>query len=393
MKTLEAPTRDELVAEASRLVPLLRENAQRGERDRRLPEESLQGIADSGLLKMRIPGHYGGYESDMRTVVDVLSEVARGDGSASWTLSVWAISTWMLGLFPDEVQDEVFSAPGVRVCGILSPSATVTPAPGGWTLNGQWSFNTGVLQSDWATNAAILLDGDSGPEPVIVALPVSDLQIVDDWHTAGLRATGSVTTAASEVFVPRKRVLRLVPVFEGRHESNRNAESPIFAAPFMPTACATVGAPAVGLAKGARDVFLERLPGRKITYTTYDNQAEAPLTHLQVGEAAALIAESEFHAGRSAELLDTPRAAGREWTLEERARVRLHLGATCRRAKQAVDLLNSASGGSSIYDSVPIQRIERDVQAINLHGILNPNTNFELYGRVSLGLAPNTTYL
>jgi len=64
-----------------------------------------------------------------------------------------------------------------------------------------------------------------------------------------------------------------------------------------------------------------------------------------------------------------------------------------RLAKEAVDILATASGGSSIYSGIPIQRIHRDVQSVNLHALMHPNTNFELYGRVLCGLEPNTLYI
>ena len=40
-----------------------------------------------------------------------------------------------------------------------------------------------------------------------------------------------------------------------------------------------------------------------------------------------------------------------------------------------------------------MQRIERDIQALNLNGIVLPNTNAETYGRVLCGLEPNTFLL
>lgn len=387
------PTRAELVARAAELVPLLQKNALLAEESRRLPEDSIGALTDAGILKMRVPHRYGGYESDMGTVVDVLAELARGCGSTSWTVAVWAISTWMAGLFPDEVQDEIFSTPDVRVSGILSPTAVAVPTEGGVIVNGKWSFNTGSQQSDWNTNAAVRPAPDGQFEPIMLAIPISDLEIVDDWHTAGLRGTGSVTTIAKDVFVPERRVLSMVPVLQGRHSSKRNADSVIWRAPFMPTACATVGATAYGLAKAAKEAFFERLPGRKITYTSYEDQREAPITHLQTAEATVKIDEAEFHACRAATMIDRKAASGESWSLEERARARLDLGAVCQRAKEAVDILNTASGGSSIFSSVPIQRIERDVQTVNLHAIMHPNTNLELYGRVLCGLEPNTVYV
>lgn len=393
MEITQAPPQDELVRRASGLVPLLREKAQWMEQSRRIHDDVIDAITDAGILKMRVPVRYGGYESDMGTVVDVLAELGRGDGSTAWTVAVWAISTWMTGLFPDEVQDEMFATPDVRISGILSPGAMAVPADGGYIINGKWSFNTGAQQSTWNTNAAVTPTGDGGFAPVMAAIPIADLEIIDDWHTSGLRGSGSITTIARDVFVPAERVLQMGPVLQGQHQSKRNAHATIFKAPFMPTACATVSAPAVGLAMAAKDAFLERLPGRKITYTSYENQAEAPITHLEIAEAIANIDEVGFHAHRAANMIDAKGQAGEPWTLEERARVRLDLGAACQRAKEAVDILNSASGGSSIHTDVPIQRIQRDVQALNLHAILHPKTNLELYGRIVCGLDSNTPYI
>jgi 3-hydroxy-9,10-secoandrosta-1,3,5(10)-triene-9,17-dione monooxygenase len=391
--TNSVPSREELTRRAAEVVPLLKDTAAKSEEARNLADEAVQALADIEFFKMRIPKRYGGFESDLSTTSAVLTELARGDGSTSWTAAVWTISTWIAGLFPDEVQDEIFSTPDVRVCGILSPTATAVPVDGGIVVNGKWVFNSGAKHSHWNTNAVILLHPEHGPMPVMTAIPLSDLQIVDDWYTSGLRGSGSVSTVATDVFVPEARVLHMGPVLQQKYSSEANRNSPIYTAPLLPTACSTVSAVAYGLAVAAKDAFFERLPGRKISYTDYAEQAHAPLTHLQTAEAQIRIDEAGFHALRAAGLVDRKANAGEEWTVEERARVRLDMGATCVRAKEAVDVLNTASGGSSIYDHVPIQRIERDIQAVNLHGVMHPNTNFELYGRILCGLEPNTHYL
>jgi 3-hydroxy-9,10-secoandrosta-1,3,5(10)-triene-9,17-dione monooxygenase len=171
------------------------------------------------------------------------------------------------------------------------------------------------------------------------------------------------------------------------------ADAPIHRPPVMPMACATVGATAVGLAKGARDAFFERLPGRKITYTDYADQSTAPLTHLQVADAEVRIDEAEFHLLRLADTVDRKSATGEPWTMPERLRARLDLGAACQRAKEAVEVLSTASGASSVHLDVPIQRIERDLRTLSLHAVIHPDTNLELYGRFLCGLEPNTQYL
>ncbi|WP_410655418.1 acyl-CoA dehydrogenase family protein [Amycolatopsis sp. lyj-112] len=393
METVTMLPRAELLRRAVELGPVLKANAQASEQRRRLSVDTLEALGGSGLLRLRVPRRYGGYESDMRTVTDVLAELARGDGSAAWTMSVWMISSWLVGLFPETVRDEVFADPDVRISGILSPGAMAVPTDGGYLVNGKWSFNTGAQQSDWNVNAAVRPTPDGQHEPVMVLIPMSDLQVIDDWHTVGMCASGSVTTVAENVFVPAERVLPVGPVIGGVHPLQQDDAAPMWRAPFMPIACTTVGATAYGLAIAAQDAFMERLPSRKITYTDYTEQSAAPLTHLQVAGATIGVDEAGFHIRRTADLIDAKAASGEPWSLEERARARLDLGAVCLRAKEVVDTLAGASGGSSLYTSVPIQRIERDIKALNLHAIMHPDTNFELYGRLTCGLPSNTQYL
>ncbi|MFI9437093.1 MULTISPECIES: acyl-CoA dehydrogenase family protein [Streptosporangium] len=391
--TTEVPTREQLVRRASELAPILRKNAAWSEENRRIHGESIEALADAGIFKLRVPARYGGYESDTRTLVDVATELGRADGSTSWVASVYWIPTWMACTFPDQVQDEVFSTPDVRICGTLSPSAMAAPVDGGVVVNGKWAFVSGALHAQWQVIVAVVVGAESEPYPVLGLVPMSDLQIVDDWHTSGLKGTGSVSTIAADVFVPSERILPLPAVLQGQYASQLNAGVPIYRTPLLPVASASSVGTVVGLAKAAGEAFFERLPDRKITYTGYTAQAEAPLTHLQVAEATMKVDQAEFHAHRLATLVDGKGVEGAQWSLQERARARADMGMVCKLAKEAVDIFSTASGGSSIYSDQPIQRISRDVQAVNLHALMHPNTNAELYGRILCGQEPNTFYL
>lgn len=394
LTTTDVPTREQLVRRASELVPVLRKNAAWSEENRRIHDDSIEALADAGIFRMRVPARFGGYETDTRTLVDVAAEIGRADGSTGWIASVNWIPAWMAGLFPDHVQDEVFATPDVRVCGTLSPSAMAAPAEGGIVVNGKWGFISGALHAHWQVVVAVQIAPDSEPMPVMALVPMSDLQIVDDWHTSGLKGTGSVSTVAENVFVPADRVLPLGAVVQGQGGASRtNAAAAIYRAPLLPVAAASSVGAVLGMARAAKEVFLERLPERKITYTNYASQAEAPLTHLQVADATMKIDQAQFHAYRLADLVDSKNEQDAPWTLEERVRARADMGAVCRLAKEAVDILASASGGSSIYSDVAIQRIARDIQAVSLHALMHPNTNSELYGRVLCGLEPNTLYV
>jgi alkylation response protein AidB-like acyl-CoA dehydrogenase len=387
------PAREQLVHKASDLIPLLRKHAPWAEQNRRLHDETIEALAEAGIFKFRRPKHYGGYEVDNRTLVEVGATLGQGCGSTSWVASVYWIPTWMTCRFPDEVQDEVFATPDVRVCGTLSPSGMAAPADGGIVVNGKWQFISGAHHAHWQQIIAILVPSVGEPYPIMALVPMSDLLVVDDWDTFGMRGTGSVSTVAEDLFIPQERVLPLPVVAEGQGASKRNAGSSVYRAPLLPVASASAVGTVLGLAKGALDAFMSRLPDRKITYTGYDSQREAPITHLQVAEATLKTDEAEFHACRLANVVDTKCAEGAEWKLEERARARADVGAVVRLVKEAVDILATASGGSSVYSGIPIQRINRDIQAVSLHAGMHPNTNTELYGRVLCGLEPNTLYI
>ncbi len=393
MRKTDVPAREQLVQRASELVPLLKKHAAWSEENRRIHEESIEALADAGIFRMRAPARYGGYESDTRTLVDVAAELGRGDGSTAWVASVYWIPGWMTCMFPDQVQDEVFSTPDVRVCGTLSPSAMAIQTDGGVVVNGKWGFISGALHSHWQEIIAILIGGEGEPMPVVALVPTSDLQIIDDWYTSGFKGTGSVSTVATDVFVPQERVLPISAVLQGQSASPQSAASAIYRSPLLPVASASSVGCVVGMANAAKEAFFARLPERKITYTGYDKQAKAPLTHLQVADAVMKIDEAEFHAHRLAAMVDTKGVENAPWTIEERVRARADLGAVCRLGKEAVDILASASGGSSIYSDQPIQRIARDINAVTMHALMHPDTNAELYGRILCGLEPDSLYI
>ncbi|MFE7565171.1 acyl-CoA dehydrogenase family protein [Kitasatospora sp. NPDC057500] len=393
MSSTGIPTREEIVERVAALVPVLREQAVWSEENRRLSDETVATLAEAGVFRLRTPVRYGGYECDTATLVEVAIELGRADGAIAWTSSVFWIPTWLTGLFQDAAQDEVFTSEAPRVCGTNSPTGTAVPVEGGIVVNGSWKFVSGAWHAGWQEIAAILLRPDAEPEPIMALVPIADLKLVDDWHTSALRGSGSVTTVAEELFIPEHRVIPMSASLRPQGLSEANAESPVWRTPAALVAAASGVGVAVGLAKAAREVFFERLPGRKITYTDYEAQSEAPITHLRVAEAVNSIDQAEFHARRAAATVDAKAASGEEWKLEERAQVRNDHGEATRLAKHAVDLLVSISGGTSIFLDVPLQRIARDIQAVALHALINPDTNAELYGRALCGLEPNTLYI
>jgi alkylation response protein AidB-like acyl-CoA dehydrogenase len=388
-------TRPSPTEHAAQLVPLLRRHAKWAEDNRAIHEEVLDGFAGTDVLKMRRPLRYGGLESDAATVYAVIAQLARGDGSAAWNAAVWTISSWLAAQFPDHVQDEVFGDENARVCSVLSPTGMAQPADGGVTVNGRWHFVSGARHSQWQVVMAMAPTPDGQDHwPVIALVPMDRLRIEDDWHTMGLRGTGSVSTVAENVFVPADHVLPLPVVLQGGSASatNPHSESGVYRTPLLVSGCNVFVGTAIGLVKECKEAFLARLD-HKVTYTDYASRREASAVHLVVAEAAMKIEEAEAHAERLTAAIDNQTEPEAEWTLEDRVTARARLGRAFRLANEAARLLGDESGGSSIYTGDGIQRAVRDLHALSTHALMHPMTNAELYGRILCGMPPNTMYL
>ncbi|ATL67432.1 acyl-CoA dehydrogenase family protein [Nocardia terpenica] len=394
MSLIKSQPRPDLVDRARDLVEPIRKYVSWHEEHRELHPEVLDMLGRSELLKMRVPARYGGSVADMRTIVDVISELARADGSVGWSCVSFTMASWLSSLVPDETQDVIWNDPEVRFCGSVELNGVAEPTDGGYILNGRWHFNTGSPHATWDAHFAVLKHPDGTGEPALAVVPVSSLTLVDDWHTSGLRGTGSRTSVAKDLFVPEGWLVRMLPMaVEGKLATKLNAEYEAWHVPFMQMAIAVASAPALGMAHAALENYLELVPKRAITYTHYARQSEAPVTHLQLGEAVQLISEAEFHVYRMVDRLDSKAASGEPWTNEEKAIARMDAGAAVGRARQAVDILADAAGASSIYSHVPLQQIQRDIGALHHHAIMYPNTNLETLGRVLLGFEPNTDFL
>src|ERR1700752_1963802 len=92
-----APPCEALLARAGALVPVLRERAPRAEQLRRLPDETIADLHESGLFRMLQPARVGGSELPYRSLFELSAVIARGCGSTAWVLANLAAHHWLLG--------------------------------------------------------------------------------------------------------------------------------------------------------------------------------------------------------------------------------------------------------------------------------------------------------
>ena len=107
---------------ARALVDVLRRHVEEGERQRRLPAATADALTDAGMFRLCRARELGGLETDPLTVIDVIQDLARHDGSAAWCALNCGIAGVLQSFLPREGADEIGPGHDVVVNGVIAPA-------------------------------------------------------------------------------------------------------------------------------------------------------------------------------------------------------------------------------------------------------------------------------
>jgi alkylation response protein AidB-like acyl-CoA dehydrogenase len=334
---------------------------------------------------MSVPKVVGGAEVDEETILQVIEELSRQDGAVGWNVMIASNTAVAASYLPGATLKEVYGgSPDTVIAGALLPQGSAMPVPGGYRLSGRWTFASGCHQADWmAGSSIVMVQGaprprpDGRPDVRTFFVPVGACEILDTWHTAGLRGTGSHDWQVTDVFVPEERTFPLLR--DGPSELGA-----LYIKDFAAYAGPRVAAVALGIARDAIDSFTA-LAMTKTPVLATSALMSQHTTHERVGRAEALL-----RAGR-AFLHETVRELPFSPTWSEalnddlRANIRLASAQAAQSATEAVDLMFNAAGTTSIYASSRLERCFRDVHVATQHVAVAPS-NIEMVGQYLLGL-------
>jgi 3-hydroxy-9,10-secoandrosta-1,3,5(10)-triene-9,17-dione monooxygenase len=372
------------------LVPALRERAEQAEALRRLPDATVADLHRAGLFRILQPARVGGGEHDYGLLIEVAAELARGCGSTAWVCANLASHHWMLAMWPKAAQDAVWRDPDALIASsVVFPAGRAVAVDGGYRLSGRWPFSSGIDASGWVMLGALVRPrGEGAAEARMLVVPKSELEVIDTWDVAGLAGTGSKDVAAADVFVADPMTLLASAVRGGPNPGSADNPAPLFQLPVLALFPHIVAAPALGMAEGALDCFVDANRSAQSTYNA-SRLAEHVTIHLKVAEAGALIAAARLLLRDNCAEAHRIYDAGGEATAEQKHRWRRDGAYAGRLAAQAIDILYGASGGRGVYRANPMQRYFRDVHAAVAHIGLSWDINGVEYGRIALGLAGN----
>lgn len=378
---LEAPT--DLDRAAAELSGLARGLASATENDRCLPEEIVSALRTSGLLRAGAPTAVGAPEASPTVILRCAEEVARGDASAGWCVSIAATSSLLGGWLSPEGLAEVFGDRLRVAAGVWAPRGRARRVAGGYRVSGRWAFCSGIRHSDFLFGGCTVQEQDENVRPSVVAIPVGEMEILDTWHTSGLLGTGSHDALAADVFVPDHRTLWML--------DPPTSDAALYRFPIFGFFALSIAAAALGNARGAIE-DLKTLAVEKVGMGSSRTLAQRPATWSVVAQAEASLraAQALFYGA----IADAWTAAQRTEPVSVALRVGLRLAAThtVRTAADVTRAMYDLGGGAAIYCASPLQRRFRDAHTATAHFQVNAAT-WELTGRLLLDQPAETAML
>jgi alkylation response protein AidB-like acyl-CoA dehydrogenase len=250
------------------------------------------------------------------------------------------------------------------------------------------------MHSDWNIGMAILpSEGEAPPAAIWVAHRLSDAKVLDTWRgqVSGLTATGSNDIVVEDLFVPEQMVVTAADLSMGTTPGSKLHANPVYRMPSTAFLSLVTSASAIGAARGAVELFRERIKVRKVT-GTQAIVGEKANYQAMLGKADVMVRTAELVHDTLTHAVFERAAHGQNHDVAVRMASTAQNAFASRLARDALRLLIDNSGSSVHLTSDPMQRMARDANVACGHLIQDYETLSEQHGRSLLGL-PLTTMM
>lgn len=357
---------------------------------RRIPADLSRKMAAASFYRMFVPASVGGAEASPSVGARVFETLARADASVAWVAFIGATSGTALAQIPEATARSVFATPETMIAGVFAPNGKAERTTGGFVAEGRWQWGSGCENAQWILGGCTLVESgqpmktDGGvPRRHMLLFPARDVEILDTWHVAGLRGTGSTDFRVQSVFVPEDHVVGYLP---------QDAPArPLYRFPQFTLLALGIGAVALGVAR-ASILELTSLAAGKKRFGSASTIAIRSHSHLEVAGAEARLRSARAFYYEAIEAAWRAANEGTAIPIELRRDLRLATTNAVNEAVKVVDAMYTLAGGASVYESSRLQRQFRDVHVATQHIMVGPGT-LETVGRLLLGVDADTSSL
>lgn len=373
----------EMLEKLVALQPRLRERAAQTKAIRKVPDESIREIQETGFFLALQPKKYGGFELDPQDFFRMQIAIAEGCMSTAWASGIIAVHAFQVALMDERAQEDVWKDDiHTRVSSAYAPMGKVTPVEGGFLFSGRWGWSSGSDHCTWALLGGVV----PGEGYRTFLVPRTDYVIEDTWFSMGLEGTGSNDIVVKEVFVPDYRTHKQMDGFNITNPGAVVNTAPLYQLPWAQIFVRVVCTPAIGACKEALRLYKEIAANK--TSMDPSKHATDPSTLERISAAANIIDEMETILFRNFDRMMAQVNAGQPIPVEERAQYRYQASLVIEKSLQVIDSLFSMAGGPSVFAGSEIQQKFLDIHTARAHVANNPTNFARNLGNIHLGL-PN----
>ena len=339
------------------LGPEFESRAAESDRDASFVTENYAALKEVEFFRALVPVELGGGGLPYSALCEVLRVLAQYCGSTALASSMHqhllSANVWKHRQGQDakalltKVASEqtVLISTGARDW--LESNGELVAVEGGYRMTATKAFASQSVAGDLLITSAPYRDPQKGWQVLHFPVPITSpgVSIRDDWHTLGMRGTGSHTVQLKDVFIPEERIALRRPRGEFHPFFN------VVAAVAMPLIMSVY----LGIAQKATRLALQAARARKQPKPYLAGSVGAMFNELKSAEVHVkdmirLANELEFKAENS---------LGQEVLSRKTNAANACLGAVTKAMEIA--------GGQGFYQSFGLERLFRDIQAANHH--------------------------
>lgn len=374
---------EELLEGAKRVGQLAEKEAHEAEVNATISQNVIDLMKETQITRILLPKEYGGPNVNLKDFSKIVRTVSYYNISAGWLAYLYPLHNIIPAYLPKETRDEIVHSEGL-ICDVFAAVGRAEKVEGGYTVSGTWNFASGVNYSEWI-GLGVSLEVEDKEKP-IVCMPVfhrSQVEIVKNWDTFGLRGSGSNQVKVDQVFVPTNRVLRLDLVDETSRppEEDYDKDYPFYHVPFYATFY--LGFPSIALG-GAERILNEfkKQTEQRVRLMDGVRESESPRSQRVLAEMMADYHAADALMDKYLNMLEECRNSGNEPLRSEFFAIRTRIIKIC--TDIAVRSLLTLGGGA-LYKGGTIELFIRDMLSVATHKTSLYEDSVAAYGQELFG--------
>ncbi|TAU60859.1 acyl-CoA dehydrogenase family protein [Rhizobium ruizarguesonis] len=342
-------------------VRVIAEAAPDADRTGQFPWTGIQAVHQSGLLESTVASRYGGQGGTLADAAHILAALGRGDPSVA-LISAMTIFNHLgqaaKNHWPDDLYRRLLAEAQQRPL-LLNAATVARRTANGWSITGRKRFVTGAYG---LTHFLVWAHTDETPARVgtfVVPNGLPGIDVIENWNSLGMRATGSHDVEYTDVEISAENVLELVDPSVAQQDNRAHAAMTL-----------ALTAIYLGAAEAAQAAFIrfahERVPanlGHPIARTERFVTLSGEIDLLVSGAREIIFGALEANHGDAERMIRARLIAGRQ-------------------LREAVQIAVRGIGNPGLSADLGLERHFRDIQSVLVHAP-QEDTSISILGRAA----------